>query len=216
MSMQHHPAEELLLDYAAGASDEATSLILATHLALCPQCRRTVGQAEAAGGALLATAKPEALSSGALESVLARLSDTVTEPAAPKLTAIGKAEAPEPLRSYIGGDLDSVKWRRIAGGISYADLPVRGKSKARLIRSEPGAGVGVHSHKGNELTLCLTGGYTDVTGTYARGDIQTTDPTVEHRPLADPEGPCITLGVTDAPLVFRSRVIGLLAKVFGF
>jgi putative transcriptional regulator len=49
----HHPPEELLLDYAAGSADEPTSLTLATHLTLCPECRDTVARFESVGGALL-------------------------------------------------------------------------------------------------------------------------------------------------------------------
>ena len=37
--IHHHPGEELLLAYAAGASDEALSLIVATHMAYCATCR---------------------------------------------------------------------------------------------------------------------------------------------------------------------------------
>ena len=36
MNIDHHPSEELLLDYATGALDEGWSIALATHLALCP------------------------------------------------------------------------------------------------------------------------------------------------------------------------------------
>lgn len=215
MSIHHHPSEELLLDYASGAGDEAVSLILATHLALCPDCRRVVADVEAAGGALMESLSPETVGDDALMQALAKLDRAPAElpkAVSPQTNVI----APEPLRSYIGGDLATVPWRKIAGGISYRDLPSRGKHKVRLIRSEAGAGVGIHTHNGTELTLCLTGGYTDDTGSYARGDLQTTDASIEHRPVADPGEACVILAVTDAPLSFRSPVMGALAKLFGF
>ena len=40
VSVRHHPDDELLLDYASGALGEAESLVIATHMALCPICRR--------------------------------------------------------------------------------------------------------------------------------------------------------------------------------
>jgi putative transcriptional regulator len=215
MSIHHHPSEDFLLDYAAGASDEAVSLILATHLALCPRCRRIVASAEAAGGALLENVAPQALDETTLSHAMAKLDRAVPETPKPRAPA-GCALAPEPLRSYIGGDLETVPWRKIAGGISCRDLSTHGHSKARLIRSLPGSGVGVHTHRGPELTLCLTGGFTDNTDSYARGDLQTTDGTIEHRPVADAGEPCVILAVTDAPLIFRSLPMGLLAKLFGF
>ena len=39
MSAQYHLSDELLLSYSAGTLDEASSLLVATHLALCPHCR---------------------------------------------------------------------------------------------------------------------------------------------------------------------------------
>jgi putative transcriptional regulator len=210
----HHPADELLLAHASGTSDEAVSLIVATHLALCPACRKKVAAAESAGGALLANAEPVAMSSNALDGVMARLDKTNSEARKPRKS--GNFIAPEPLRSYLGGDLDSVKWRTIVPGISYRPLFRRGTSDARLIRSRPGHGVGVHTHRGEEFTLCLAGGYTDATGTFARGDLQTADPTLLHRPMADEGEDCVVLAVSDAPLKFQNGAIGLLAKFFGF
>src|SRR5207245_3768 len=61
-----HPDDSLLIEYAAGSLDEATALLVATHLALCPDCRRPVRRAEAVGGALLESAPSEPLASDAL------------------------------------------------------------------------------------------------------------------------------------------------------
>ena len=38
----HHPDEALLLEYAGGGLTESIALVVATHLALCPICRRMV------------------------------------------------------------------------------------------------------------------------------------------------------------------------------
>ena len=58
MNIDHHPSEELLLDYATGALDEGWSIALATHLALCPDCRQKVAEMEAIGAAFMETAAP--------------------------------------------------------------------------------------------------------------------------------------------------------------
>lgn len=210
----HHPSDDLLLVHASGGSDEATSLIVATHLALCPTCRRKVAKAESVGGALLSAVEPSVMSPNALDSVLSRL-DNAT-PKEPRARASGNFIAPEPLRSYLHGDVDAVKWTTIVPGIYYKPLFRRGPLDARLIRSKPGHGVGVHTHRGEEFTLCLAGGYTDATGTFARGDLQTADPSLLHRPMADEGEDCIVLAVSDAPLKFQNAAIGLLAKFFGF
>ncbi|HTQ13573.1 MAG TPA: ChrR family anti-sigma-E factor [Rhizomicrobium sp.] len=216
MSATHHPSDEFLLAHAGGVADEALSLIVATHLALCPACRQKVARMETAGGAMLEDLAPEALSGGALASVLSKLDGTPAERRKPASGARAHWTAPEPLRSYLGGDLGEVRWTSMSSGISYKPLFKRGKTAARLIRSRPGRGVGVHTHKGEELTLVLTGGYTDQTGHYLRGDLQAADGTLDHRPIADEGEDCIVLAVCDAPLKFRARTIGLIARFFGF
>ena len=165
-TITHHPTDEILLAYAAGASNEGTALVVATHLALCPVCRRTVAKAEAAGGALLEAAEPASVKPDLLDDVLARLDDPVPLPKTLKSAPAGHRAVPEPLRSYIGGGLDGIRWTDLPGGISVKSLMKTPDARVQLIRSKPGCDAGLHTHRGEELTLILTGGYTDVTGHY--------------------------------------------------
>jgi len=216
VSITHHLGEEQLLAHASGAADEAVSLIVATHLALCPQCRGKVAKMESLGGAILSDIQPEQVSDSALRSVMARLDSAPVEKPMPRTALAKPFVAPEPLRSYLGGDLDRVRWTPVGPGISYKPLFRRGQARAQLIRSRAGRGVGMHTHDGEEFTLVLTGGFTDTTGHYLRGDLQSTDPSILHRPLADEGEDCIVLAVSDAPLKFQSRAVGLLGKIFRF
>jgi putative transcriptional regulator len=212
MSINHHPDAAVLLAYASGAADEAVSLVVATHLALCAGCRRAVASAESAGGSLLETIKPESLAASSIDSVLARLDGQVTraQPLRPQ------GQTPEPLRSYLGGDLSDVKWRKITSGISEHRILSRGNSIARLLKARPGSAVAEHTHKGEELTLVLTGGLGDHTGEYHRGDVQTATPELMHVPTALPGEDCIVLAATDAPLRFKSLPMAIFAKVLRF
>jgi putative transcriptional regulator len=216
MTIAHHPNDELLFAHASGTSGEAVSLLVGTHLALCPACRRKVLALESVGGALLSSAEPVAMGSGALDAVLARLDETPELHAAPPRSRASATDVPEPLRSYLRGGLDAVKWIPVTRGISYRPLLKRGGARAQLIRSAPGAGVGMHTHRGEELTLVLAGGFSDGKGHFLRGDVQTATPDLTHRPVSDPGGYCINLAVTDAPLKFTNPAVGLLAKLFGF
>lgn len=218
MTIMHHPDEGALVAYASGASDEAVSLVIAAHLTLCPQCRGAVAVAEVAGGSLLSGLAPAPLSDDALKSVLSRLDDTpavVTDHIKPAPTLCDAAMTPEPLRNYTG-ELGHVKWIAMAPGISFRPVLKRGKTRVQLIRSAPGTGVLPHTHGGTEMTLVLAGGYSDETGHYRRGDLQTTTSDITHAPTADDDGYCINLAVTDAPLKFQNLAAGLLAKIFGF
>lgn len=211
----HHPEEEVLVAYAAGASNEAISLVVSTHLALCPGCRREVRDAESAGGALLEGLEPASVSDTALASVTSRL-DGLPLDLPPGPAARNGHLAPEPLRSYLGGDLDAVRWTRVARGLYYRPIFKRGRSSAQLVRSRPGRGVSLHSHRSEEFSLVLTGGYTDPTGHYVRGDVQCATPELSHHPVADEGEDCIILAATDAPLVFRNPLVGLLARLVGY
>ena len=39
MTIKFHVSNDILLSYSSGTLDEASSLLVATHLALCPHCR---------------------------------------------------------------------------------------------------------------------------------------------------------------------------------
>ncbi len=212
--IHHHPHDELLLAYAAGAADEAVSLIVATHMSYCAICRLRGKKLDSLGGALLEGLPPAALESGALDNVLARL-DQVTPYERPKRRA-GRDGTPDVLRAYIGGDLAHVRWRRMGPRLSYAPLFRRGNVAARLLRGSPGGDSGIHSHGGTEYTVVLQGGYTDLTGNYGPGDLQVMEDGMAHNVVADPGEDCINLAVTTGPLKFDSLIQKIAAPLFGF
>jgi putative transcriptional regulator len=207
----HHPRPERLLDYASGALPEPAALLVATHLALCPLCRRALAELEAVGGTLLEALPPEPVADDSLASVLARI-DRPAPPPNPVAAATPPAAElvlPQPLRDYVGS-LDKVAWRHF-GPLSEARLlPGFDKLTTRLLRVRPGTALPHHTHGGTELTLVLQGGFSDVTGHYLRGDVCDADSGVDHRPVADPDEVCMCLVVTDAPLRLTGRLGRLL------
>ncbi|MGZ5999061.1 MAG: ChrR family anti-sigma-E factor [Rhizomicrobium sp.] len=213
MTITHHPGEELLLSYALGASSEPVALLIATHLSACATCRAAVSGMEAAGGAMFARVAPAAMSDRGLQSVLSRLD--VKSPEREQGPVV-QSDVPSPLRVYIGDDFAKARWVPIAPGLAHLPLMTRGGARARLIRARPGAGVAVHTHRGEEWTMVLTGSYHDETGQYLPGDVQTTTPQVLHQPVADDGPVCINLAVTDAPLIFKGLLPKIVGKVFGF
>ncbi len=215
MSVVYHPDNELLTAYAAGAGGEAESLLVGSHVALCPRCRGETAILETVGGVLLDEDCPLPVTPDLFDAAMARIDTIPAEgprPSAPDRTNT----VPAPLRRYIGDALDEVRWRYVTHGLSYRKLINRGSTRAYLTKSAPGAGIGPHTHRGNELTLVLAGGFSDADGHYERGDLIAASPSVRHSPLADPDGFCITLAMTDAPLVFPSWGAGLVARIFGF
>ena len=211
---QHHPNDGLLIAYAAGSLDEPLALLVATHLALCPDCRSTVGGYEALGGVLLEDIEPNAVSDKALERLFERLDEPEAEPSmddrgASEPPAV-EGSIPQPLRGYLKAELESLSWRGLGGVSEVALLPGFEGYKTQLMRIRPGTAVPRHTHEGTEVTLVLQGGFSDASGHYLRGDVACADESVNHQPVADPGEDCICLAVTDAPLRLTGPIGRLL------
>jgi putative transcriptional regulator len=167
------------------------------------------------GGALLGDIAPVAVNEDTLDALLARLDDEPMDDTAPSLSE-GDPSLPQPLRGYLGRRLSEVQWQGV-GGMRYADLGVGSSEfRTRLMRISAGTAMPRHSHDGNELTLVLSGGFSDADGHYLRGDVAVTDSSIDHRPVADPGEDCLCLAVTDAPLKLTGPFGRLLNPLFRF
>jgi putative transcriptional regulator len=94
-----------------------------------------------------------------------------------------------------------------------------GRSSVRLLAIEPGRRMPQHTHEGLELTLVLQGSFADATGRYAKGDVATADPSIDHQPQAGGNELCLCLAVEDAPLRltgFSGAVLNTAAAVRRF
>jgi putative transcriptional regulator len=219
MNIKHHIGDDLVLAYASGELDEATSLLVATHMALCPQCRQALELAESIGGTLIEEETEAEIADGELEAIFGRIEHTKDSAApapVPECTRRGAYVLPQPLRDYADGDVDGLRWRSLGGGVRH--LPINtgaSRAKARLLYIPAGSKVPDHGHRGLELTLVLAGSFYDEGAWFRRGDVEEADATVEHQPVAGPEEACICLAVTDAPLRFRSLIPRLAQPFLG-
>jgi putative transcriptional regulator len=224
--VQHHISDELLLDYASGTLAEGWSIAVATHLALCPSCRDRLSFMEHAGGELLEAVEIDAVeveapvsAAASWTSMMDKIAAEKSKPAAKapvRVAASHDAVLPEPLRSYLGADVDGLKWRALGRGAYH--IPIKtgdADSQVRLLKIPAGKPVPEHSHGGRELTLVLKGAFTDGSTVFRRGDLEEADETLTHQPVATPDEDCICLAVTDAPLKFKSLIVRLVQPVLG-
>ncbi|TPW33262.1 transcriptional regulator [Martelella alba] len=222
-NIMHHISDDLLLEYASGALAEGFSIAVATHLALCPSCRKRLAAMEGVGGEMLASmvCAPSAQDDSwaefrdRLQYKDPRPATKATPFSADRLNEADRA-IPEPLRSYLGGSLTAVKWRPLGlGAFHYPIATGEGGASARLLRIPAGKPVPEHGHAGRELTLVLSGAFTSQGDYFGPGDLEEEDSDSEHQPVATPERECICLAVTDAPLRFKSRLVRLLQPLLG-
>jgi putative transcriptional regulator len=217
VNITHHPDDATLLAYAAGSLGEAASLVVASHLAWCPHCRTTVRCAERLGGTLIDGMDAEPVSAGMLDRCLSGLDDAPGAPAPETRTIADDPALPAPLARRLGCPIAQVRWKRVAPGIQRHDLPLSPACRGRLslMRVASGRGVPEHGHSGSEITLVLSGSYTDRFGRFQPGDIADLDPDVEHDLRVESAEPCICLIAADSPLRFKGIIARLLQPFTG-
>lgn len=211
--IKHHLTDALLMAYSAGSPPEAFSLILAAHVSMCDECRARLAAFDTVGGALIDTGEAAEMEQGSLAATLTRIkargSDD-TGPDAPRRSVSQQSARPfvlpAPVRDYVGGDVDAVRWRPVGGGVRQAILPTSRAASARLLYIPGGVAVPDHGHRGTELTLVLQGAFSDESDRFARGDVEVADENVQHTPVAEKGEDCICLAATDAPLRFRGLI----------
>jgi putative transcriptional regulator len=206
--IKHHLDEATLMAYSAGTLKEAFNLIVATHVSLCDTCRAAAQAYDTVGGALLDD-EAAPLSEGSLDQTLALLDNEFDAP----VRHVGSGDIPAPLHSYIGGDLESIRWRPVGMGVKQAILRTSKGATARLLSIPAGAAMPDHGHHGTEMTLVLKGAFQDEDDYFARGDIEIADSDVQHIPVADIHEDCICLAVTDAPLRFSGFLPRIWQKI---
>lgn len=212
--IRHHLTDALLLSYSAGTLPEAFSLVVATHVSLCDECRSRLESFEAVGGAILDEGEAVEMSEDALEATMA-LIEAAPQVLAPANVSKPGDVLPAPLQSYVGGDLDAVRWRSIGGGVRQAVLETEETASVRLLAIPGGAAMPDHGHRGMELTLVLQGAFRDEHDRFGRGDIEVANEDLHHTPVAEEGVECICLAATDAPLRFKGIIPRIAQKFIG-
>lgn len=189
MSVTHHPPLELLAGFAAGTLDAGEHLAIAVHVSGCSMCRRLTRAVEGIGGSTLEAIEPAPMKAGAFEAVMAELDRSPPQPSAPA-DRFADDELPEILRHYRIG-----RRRRVAPGISMRpiELPGASRSRAFLLRSDPGTHMLEHTHTGTELTCVLRGSFSHEGGRFGPGDFDFGDEKQDHQPLVGGDEPCLCL-----------------------
>jgi putative transcriptional regulator len=212
----HHLDHSTVLAYAAGTLDEAFNIVVASHLAMCPECRTAVRAAEAVGGELIGTLPEAAVSGTCRDRTLAMLDRATLHrfPAAPPV----RSDIPAPLAKLLPvASLADLPWKRKAPGVAMFDvkLPSHAKAQLKLLRIGPGRAMPEHGHGGEEITLILSGAYHDHMGRFGRGDVADLDEEIEHKPVAEDAGDCICLVAIERPTRFKSVAARLMQPFVG-
>jgi putative transcriptional regulator len=217
VTIKHHLDEATIVAYAAGTLGPAFTVVAASHVALCPDCRNAVRAAEGLGGGLLEATPTADVSEACRARTFAGLS-TASLHRFPAKPAEPDGDLPRALQRVLGTDsLETVKWKKKVPGVSVAEIPLPGAAGPGLMLMSiaPGMAMPEHGHRGEELTMVLRGSYSDKLGRFGRGDVADLDEDVEHRPVVDSDETCICLIAAEAPARFKSFFAKLLQPYLG-
>lgn len=197
---------------ASGRAEPSLGLFIDTLMAM-----RGINESE---GEMIAGTMLEAeiisdLSPHAIDMVWAAIERGASQPK-PKLVYEDLNQTPAFLQDVILAAEQRRGWAYGGPGIKrlVLDAPGRkGAAKLEIIRIGAGTKVPWHTHKGQELTLCLAGEFSDHNAVYGPGDFSVYDGTTRHQPVAAAAAPAFALAVTDDGLKFEG-LLGALQKLF--
>lgn len=219
MTVAHHPTEETLAAFAAGTLDEGRMLVVAAHLAACPDCRRAVRMLEATGGLMLDDLAPAEMASDGFMRAMAEIDAPPISPspgrAAPALAT--RAPPGEPIPGLLPehqallSPYEMGPWKWIGPGVSWRQIatPTLPGGRVFLLKAAGGTLLPDHTHTGTELTCVLTGAFRHEHGRYGPGDVDEADDEVDHSPVVEPGAECVCLVAMQG----RLRLNGLIGRV---
>jgi putative transcriptional regulator len=194
----HHPSDDILTAYSAGALEAGFGLVVGAHVEQCAHCSARVGAMEAASGAALQTLAHADVAPDALDKVMVRLGER---------DAPAKPQAPKPLLERL--PLKPKKWVAPGVWVAAVDTPHAPTNRVYLLRVAAGAPTARHEHSGAEFCTVLTGSYRDELGLFSAGDFAAADAGLNHQPMIQGDGACICLFATDG----RLKPQGLIGRI---
>ena len=201
--INRHPESDLLVEYVSGSLSVAPCISVTTHLQYCKQCSDSVESLGEIGGELLTTVEAVPVSDELFDRVIASLDSLVEEEPSDepqrKCSDTISAELPEFVQRLLpDGELD---WRRLSPSLKVAPISVGEEVyELALHRIDAGGKAPEHDHLGKEITVVLTGSFSDEDGVYQPGDFLVREAGDTHRPFAARNQECICLSVLEAPI----------------
>ena len=207
--------DALMAYYVAGALPVPARVLVQSHLEMQSTNRAFVSDLECLAGNALDASTPINISNrdSRLEAIFgSKLPFEIEEP---KTLLKTGGLFPKTLRDFVGFEVDDIPWRtKLPGFKEYVFGHVDG-CEVSFFWIRPGRAVPAHTHKGVEMFLVLDGAFSDRRGRYGPGDISVADESVDHRPIAEKDRPCIGFSVVDQPLKLTGSLTQLIGDLIG-
>lgn len=220
---KYHPDSRYLNDYAAGALDRGSAILVSAHLEYCAECRTHVQQLQQLGSVLFdqATHNSEKLSSAdtLLNNIMHQLDaqqSTAQPEGAEHDAAIADPKLPRVVKKAMGSPLAKLPWKKLTRKLRYSRLVCGDKAvEVGLYNILAGGKIPEHKHQGDEVTLVLSGSFSDADDIYQEGDFVVRKQGEVHQPIATEDEDCLCLTAVERPIAFTGwmRMFNPLLKV---
>ncbi|MBB4478680.1 ChrR family anti-sigma-E factor [Rhizobium etli] len=205
--------DALMAHYVAGSLPGPARVLVRSHLQMKPENRSLVSSLELLADEALEST-PEAAIADRDQRLAAIFASAPPASESHVSTRPQRALFPQALRDLLGFEAEDVPWRRRLPGFKEYSFGMEG-CEVRLMWIRPGRALPAHTHKGMELILILDGAFNDERGRFGPGDISVADETVEHRPVAEKDRPCIAFAVSDGPIKLTGSLRQLIGDLIG-
>ncbi|WP_196160126.1 ChrR family anti-sigma-E factor [Reinekea sp. G2M2-21] len=196
-----HPSSDQLIEYSSGSGSTALSIAISTHLHFCADCRHHVNEIESTAAVVFEQQQALSLSTGSFDSLMAKIKQAPQVPAVQERVAKSPTRFPPVIEKLIKRDTESLTWQK----------PMKNLRVSRLLKDETGMILGLHhmtsggrvphhTHRGNEISVVIEGGFSDEMGSYGPGDFIHLSKEHFHSPQADADGDCWLLSIVEAPV----------------
>jgi putative transcriptional regulator len=213
MLLNRERLDLLIANYVSGSLPEPAHVLVGSHLEMQSSAFTFAGLMENLAGDAL-----EDCESLALKSRNPRLDDifhSSPPPLEPRPEASAGSQLPSSLRAYTGADLPDIPWKTKLPGLRHHVITKSRDLEVFLLWARPGRALPHHGHHGLELTLVLDGEFHDHRGNFSNGDVSVADETLDHRPVAGTQGPCVCFSVLFAPIALSGPAMRLFGDIIG-
>lgn len=206
--------DALMARYAAGILPEPARVLVEAHLQMQSANRPKVAEYETVVGDILENMEPVSLTSrdAALRAIFMAAPLAIAD--APSAQPANRL-FPKAILDFAGHDAADIPWKRKLPGFKEYSLGKIDGCDVSFFWLKPGRVIPAHTHEGYELSLVLDGAFNDTRGRFAKGDISVADESIDHRPVAEAECPCIGFAVSQAPVKLTGSWRQLLGDMIG-
>jgi len=215
-----HPSVELLTQFVQGELATGKSVVVSAHVELCTSCSEKAEELQALAASSWADQDNTLHSNQSSEVDYSNMAAGIVKLPQIKSELIGdlvdvdidvlshSIKLPKVLAKAASQGLE---WKKVAGGISEAQLFLDNETLCEFIYMAPGCKAPVHTHLGSESTLVLDGNFEDELGEYNVSDFIIRDSQDIHQPLS--EKGCLCFAVLDSPLKFTDGLARLMNPI---